>query len=130
VELIGKEETMETQLFYVFIPTRTLVEVAKSAGQEYLTEVGVWIDKAHDRIGKEHGQKELELAFWSLFLANLIGENPEPRKLRHMRETCLELGFENCWTVVCTTSGGGVADLLSEASEANSFLHQHDLVVK
>lgn len=125
-----KDGAMETQLFYVFIPTCALVEVAKSAGQEYLTEVGVWIDKAHDRIGKEHGQEELKLAFWSLFLANLIGEYPEPHELRNMREICLKLGFENCWTVVCTAYGGEVADLLSEASEANSFLHKHDLVVK
>jgi hypothetical protein len=119
-----ERKIMEIQIFYVFIPTVFLAEVAKTANQEYLARVSVWTGKEYSRTGKEHSQDEVESAFWLLFLANLIESDPEPVEIRQMRDSCLKLGFSSCWDVVCTSDGGDISDLLAESIRARSFLQE------
>ena len=126
----GKEDKDGNSIFYVFTPTGALIDVAKAANQEYLTEVAVWIDKSNDRSGRDHSQEEVVSGFWALFLANLIEDDPETESLRNMRNTCLSLGFSNCWNVVFTKVGGETPELLSESIRAKSFLHERGLITK
>jgi hypothetical protein len=120
---------MVNDLFYVFAPTAALLDAIKLADERYLAGVSVWTTKEHDRVGQEHTKAEIEAAFWTLFLARLVGEEPEPAALRQLRATCLHLGFEGCWSVFTTRQGGSAAELIEEAVDAEPFVRQHVLQV-
>lgn len=118
---------MMNSIFYVFLPTPALLEAMAIAKEKYLAEVSVWITKEHDRVGQEHSGAQIESAFWTMFLAKLVGEDPEPALLYQLRKTCVQLGFAGCWSVVCTRSGGPAAELIEEADDAGAFVRQHVL---
>jgi hypothetical protein len=116
---------MITSLYYIFTPTIALLDAMKVAEETYLSQVSVWITKEHDRTGPEQTQAQIESAFWTIFLAKLVGEDPEPVLLRELREKCLRLGLSGCWTIVCTRTGGPAAELVEEAIDAELFVRQY-----
>jgi hypothetical protein len=116
---------MVNSLFYVFAPTEALLNAMELAGERYLAGVSVWTTKEHDRIGPEEAKSEIEDAFWTLFLARLVGEDPEPTSLSQLRATCLQLGFEGCWSVLTTRQGGPATELIEEAIDAKPFVRQY-----
>jgi len=116
---------MAINLYYIFSPTIALLDAMRIAEETYLSQVSVWITKEHDRTGPEQTQTQIESAFWTLFLAKLVGDDPEPTLLRQLRETCLRLGLAGCWTVVCTRVGGPAAELIEEAADAELFVRQY-----
>jgi len=116
---------MMLPIYYIFLPTPDLIEAAELANQKTLLDVGVWIDKLHDRTGLDHPQAQVEAAFWTIFLANLFEDTPESGEIVRMRETCLNLGFSGCWHVLKTTVGGEVTELLEEFPGADSFIRNH-----
>lgn len=124
-ELTGKGYEMTITLYYIFTPTIALLDAMSVAEETYLSPVSVWTTKEHDRTGPEQTQAEIESAFWTLFLAKLVGDDPEPVLLRELRETCLGLGLSGCWTVVCTRNGGPAVELVEEANDAELFVQQY-----
>ncbi len=118
---------MVNSLFYVFTPTPALLNAMEIAEERYLAEVSVWIAKVHDRTGPECTQVQIESSFWTMFLSKLVCDDPEPALLYQLRETCLQLGFAGCWSVVCTRSGGPATELLEEATDAQPFVSQYVL---
>lgn len=120
-----RDNEITITLYYIFTPTATLLNAMRVAEETYLSPVSVWTTKEHDRTGPEQSQAQIESAFWTLFLAKLVGDDPEPLLLRELRERCLVLGMTGCWTVVCTRNGGPAAELVEEASEAELFVRQY-----
>src|SRR4051812_49247557 len=100
---------MVITLFYVFIPTDELVKASQQADATYLAEVSVWNTKLHDRVGQEHTRAQIESSFWTMFLTQLVRDEPEPPSFVQLRAICLRLGFSGCWSVCCTRSGGPAA---------------------
>jgi hypothetical protein len=113
---------MQTTFFYVIEPTATLRELSVAAGQEYVAQRAVWHVRQHDRVGAQYSKAEISRAHWMQFIANLIGENDEPPTLVELREKCLSLGFEGCWTICEAKVGGDAKDLMDEAQAAQAFL--------
>ena len=119
-----RTSTVVSSLYYIFSPTVALLEALRAANEVYLSSTSVWITKDHDRIGQEQTQKEIESAFWTMFLTTLVGEDPEPASMRELRSPCLQLGFSGCWSVVFTRTGGPASELIEEAIDAESFVNQ------
>ena len=82
---------MVSNAFIIFTPTAALEAAMRTADEKYLSPVSVWITKDHDKVGQEFTLSEIESAFWSLFLASLVSDEPEPTALVQLRTTCLEI---------------------------------------
>jgi hypothetical protein len=112
---------MQLDVYYMFVPTPSLANAAQSTGMNWLLEPDLWMDTESDRAGLAHTQGQVEQAFWSVFLAKLVGEPPEPKPTVKFRQRCLELGFSGCWTVHVARGGESVDELLREAEETASL---------
>ena len=112
---------MRQTMYYIFVPTDELAMAAAAADENWLVENHVWADVEYDRTGTEHAVTDVEQAFWTVFLAKLVSEEPESPAASAFRVRCLALGFKGCWRVLTTRSGGPVADLMSEAIEAGPY---------
>jgi hypothetical protein len=121
--LIGRK-IMRIDIYYMFVPTLALTEAAREVGEEWLLESEIQMDAAFDRTGRRHLQADIEQAFWTVFLAKLVSERPEPRTSQQFRQRCLELGFSGCWSVYVAEGGGQVDQLLAEAKEVEPLARE------
>lgn len=116
---------MRISVYFIFLPTDSLLEAAERVGETSLVEPSVWRTHESGTGRLEHSQEEVERAFWSGFRAQLFYED-ETAIQRQFRERCNELGLSGCWTVIKTYGGGPAEDLIGEASSADQFLKQQE----
>ena len=115
---------MILKVWFVFIPTKELQDLATSADELDLCEISVWSSSQSDKSGFEHSKAALENSFWQEFKAQLIYEN-ETNKQKIFREACLKLGFSGSWSVIQTSSGGSADELIDSGNEAAEFLENY-----
>lgn len=115
---------MQLTRYYTFLPTAALAEEAGAANEEWLLEPEIVEDIEHDRTGPNHPQDEIERAFWTIFLAKLLSEDPEPAKALRFRRRCVELGLAGCWTVQVVRGGSSAEELIAEAKDAAPYAEQ------
>jgi len=114
---------MRVPVDFIFRPTSALLDAARRCDGEALAGVAVW--RTHDFHGHlVHPQEELEAAFWSVFQAMLVHDQPTADQLA-FRQACLALGFAGCWSVERAREGGDAQDLVEEAKRAAAFLRDH-----
>ena len=120
---------MQTTIFYVFEPTVALSSLATLAGQDYLSQSAVWIVREHDRVGAQYSKAEISRAHWTQFVANLVGAEDAPAELAELKEQCLSLGLEGCWTIFETKVGGDAKELMDDAQATETFLVERGVVL-
>ena len=120
---------MQTMKHYIFSPSENLLTLARNFIHDdaQYCSAEVWSVVCHDRSGDEQTREEIEAAFWALFVARQIYDDPEPLHYIEFRERCLAFGINGCWTVTVTKSGGLASELIDEAKVAVAFLAKHGL---
>jgi hypothetical protein len=116
---------------FIFLPSELLLSAANEFGcvSEPALEPSVWTMRQHDCTGYEHSVQALEESFWTVFLANLLEDTPEPERIKSFRVRCRALGFSMCWSVQATKAGGDASDLVNEARTARAFLQRHGVEI-
>ena len=122
---------MQTTKHYIFSPAEGLLTTANTfiPDEARYLRAEVWSVVCHDRVDDEQSREELEAAFWTLFVAQQVYDQPEPPHRSGFRERCVALGFHGCWTVTVTKRGGPASELIDEAKDAATFLAAHGLIL-